>query len=184
MMIVLGLLGICVQVGRMMVREQSQPDTALAEGESERLVSSVEREAREVEKFVNGTLRSDVRKEFLRLFWDRHEKVVAHLRRARLRDTMASLVRIGEIEERIADGIEKGRLRNDGQGIDVLAATSGICRNYTDRVMRHLGPHLRHETFKRVGEATGRRLDANSGTARRAQEAPARPSARDTLRRR
>lgn len=186
MLVVLGLVGICIQVTRMVVQERKRPDTEMAPGEAEQLARNIEREARELEKFVNGTLRTDVRKEYLRLFWAQHDQVLESLRRRRLGDTMACLVQIGGITERIVDGIERGELVDNCNGIDIPATVSGISRNYCDRVMRILGPHLRTETLKRVGEVTGQRLDLRSGRAVPAakREQPARPSARDALRKR
>jgi hypothetical protein len=191
MLMVVGLLGICIQVARMTVREDKKPDSSLPPGEAERLAQAVEREAREVEKFVNGTLRADVRKEYLRLFWAHHDQVLENLRRSRIRDTMAALVSVSGITERIADGIEKGELTDDCNGLNVPATVAGISRNYCDRVMRLLGPHLREETLKRVGAVTGRQVDLRSGRAvspeqelQARRNEPARPSARDALRRR
>ncbi|MFP4003760.1 MAG: hypothetical protein ACLFV8_08295 [Alphaproteobacteria bacterium] len=190
MMIVLGLLGICIQLARMAVQEDKKPDTSFAPGEAEKLSRAIEIEARQVEKFVNGTLRSDVRNEYLKLFWAHHDKVIQNLRRARIGDVMSSLVGVSQIEDRIADGIENGKLVDDCNGLNVPATVAGISRNYCDRVMRILGPHLRQETLKRVGEVTGRQLDPRSGRALRPEEQqrrkgqPERPSARDALRRR
>ncbi len=189
---ILGLAGICLQVARMAVREEKKPDTSFAPGEMEQLVRAIQHEAaREIEKLVNGTLRSDVRKEYLRLFWAHHDRVLENLRRSRLGDTMSSLVLISDIEDRIADGIEKGRLIDDCNGINVPATVASFSRNYCDRVMRILGPHLRQETLRRVSNATGRRLDMRSGRAMRPDQKGGqngqedkRPSARDALRRR
>jgi hypothetical protein len=173
--VVLVLLALLIQVARMLIKERKRPDIDLSADDLERMVEAVQHEARTLERRANALLTSDVRKAFLRKFWDTHDKVMRNLNAGQVRQTVSYLVTMTEIGNRITDDIERGRFSGVPEDSDMPDTLTQLLRSYCDRVMRLLGPHLRRRTINQLEEGTGRRAEPHYGD-RPAGRAAGRPA--------
>lgn len=160
--VILVLLALLIQVARMLIKERKQPDIDLRANELESMIEAIQREARTLERRANALLTADVRKVFLRRFWDTHDKVVRNLNAGQVRQTVSHLVTMSEIEDRITDDIDRGRFADVSPDSELPDTVTQLLRSYCDRVMRLLGPHLRRTTVKQLQERTSASTDEPS----------------------
>lgn len=161
--IVISLVLIGLLLMRMFVSQGRASDTPVDRSEIDRMIQLIEQEAKSLERKAMGVLRAEVRKFFLGRFWSLHEQIIADVKAARLRKVMERLVKMGELQDDITDRMERSHLPADDSKIHPSSQAGLLINGYGDRLMRILGPHLRHHTIQQVGRATRQEIDPDTG---------------------